>query len=373
MIRMSTFLPHWGRGTAKRWRGPRRRAVTRACPVEALPSPAALELPPGGRRRTIAALVATLALAACARHESAPTPGETAIRFATDWRAEAEQGGFYQALATGEYAKRGLKVTIVPGGPGTNVPQLVASNAVDLGIGSNSFIVMNLAAEHVPVKAVAAFMQKDPQVLIAHPDAGVKTLADLKGHPILLSDASLNAFWVWLKAKYGLTDSQVRKYTGNPAAFLADKRIVQQGYLTSEPYTIEQASHEKPVVMLLADEGYPGYAAMVLASDSMIAAKPEAVRAFIEASKAGWQSYLHGDPAPGDALILKSNPEMTKDVLAQARREDDRQRHRRARHRRDDRRAVEDLLRHGRPRRASTPRRWTTRRPTTCASSPAAH
>ena len=267
------------------------------------------------------ALVALALLAsACSKPaEPAAGSGPTAIRFATDWRAEAEQGGFYEALANGEYEKRGLKVTIVPGGPGVNVPQLVASGAVEMGVGSNSFIVMNLAAEHVPVKAVAAFMQKDPQVLIAHPDAGIKSLADMKGHPILLSDASVTAFWVWLKAKYGFTNDQVRKYTFNNAPFLADKRLVQQGYLTSEPYTLEKEAHLKPAVFLLADDGYPGYAGLVLASDRLLTANPAVIKAFVAASAAGWQAYLHGDPAPGDALILKDNPEMTADVLAQAR------------------------------------------------------
>jgi NitT/TauT family transport system substrate-binding protein len=141
----------------------------------------------------------------------------------------------------------------------------------------------------------------------------------MKGHPILLSDASISAFWVWLKAKYGFTDSQVRKYSFNNAPFLADKRLVQEGYLTSEPYTIEKQSHQKPAVFLLADEGYPGYAGMVLASDRLIAGNPAAVRAFVEASAAGWRAYLHGDPSPGDKLILKDNPEMSEDVLAQAR------------------------------------------------------
>ena len=263
-------------------------------------------------------LALTLLAAACTR-PPAVAPGRTAIRFATDWRAEAEQGGFYEAIANGEYAKRGLDVTIVPGGPGVNVPQLIATGAVEMGIGSNGFIVLNLAAQHAPVKAVAAFMQKDPQVLIAHPDVGVKSLADMKGKPILLGDASVGAFWPWLKAKYGFTDDQVRKYTFNNAPFLADKRLIQQGYVTSEPYTIEKQGHLKPTVFLLADNGYPGYAGMVLAGDKLIAANPAAVRAFIEASAAGWRAYLHGDPAPGDKLILKDNPEMTEDVLAQAR------------------------------------------------------
>ncbi len=266
-------------------------------------------------------LMALALLASACSKPAGPVVGSgpTTIRFATDWRAEAEQGGFYEALANGEYQKRGLKVTIVPGGPGVNVPQLVAAGAVEMGVGSNSFIVMNLAAENVPVKAVAAFMQKDPQVLIAHPDAGIKSLADMKGRPILLSDASVTAFWVWLKAKYGFTNDQVRKYTFNNAPFLADKRLIQQGYLTSEPYTLEKQAHLTPAVFLLADYGYPGYAGMVLAPDRLLTANPAAVKAFVAASAAGWQAYLHGDPAPGDALILKDNPEMTADVLAQAR------------------------------------------------------
>jgi NitT/TauT family transport system substrate-binding protein len=276
---------------------------------------------------SLIALAAALVLAACSPGQktassassAAPASGLTPLKFATDWHAQAEQGGFYQALATGEYKKRGLDVTIVQGGPSVNVPQLLASHAVDLGMGSNSFIAMNLAQEKAPVKAVAAFMQKDPQVLIAHEGQGVRSIADMKGHPILLSDASVTAFWVWLKAKYGFTDSQVRKYTFNSAPFLSDKRVVQQGYLTSEPYTLEKQAHIKPAVFLLADEGYPGYAAMALASDKLIAEDPKAVQAFVEGSAAGWKSYLEGDPKPGDALILKDNPEMTQDVLDQAR------------------------------------------------------
>ena len=271
------------------------------------------------RFSTIAAAALALLTAACSRPTDPTATAQTTIRFATDWRAEAEQGGFYEALAEGEYAKRGLKVTIVPGGPGVNVPQLIASGAVEMGVGSNSFIVMNLAAEHVPVKAVAAFMQKDPQVLMAHPDAGIHSLSDMKGHPILLSDASVTAFWIWLKAKYGVTDDQIRKYTFNNAPFLADKTVVQQGYVTSEPYTIEKEGHMKPAVFLLADEGYPGYGGMVLAPSTMINGNPAVVKAFVEATATGWHDYLYGDPKPADALILKDNPEASEDVLAQAR------------------------------------------------------
>lgn len=265
----------------------------------------------------IAALCALVAACSPAGKSAAPTANT--VRFATDWRAQAEQGGFYQALATGEYARRGLDVTIIQGGPAVNVPQLLAAGAVEMGIGSNSFIPLNMAAEGVPVRAVAATMQKDPQVLIAHPGQGIASIADMKGHPILLSDASVTGFWLWLRAKYGFTDDQIRAYNFNAAPFLADRRAIQQGYATSEPYTIEQASGVKPEVFLLADEGFPGYAAMILAPDKLIAEKPEVVRAFVEATAAGWTSYLHGDPKPGDALIRQDNPEMTQDLLDQAR------------------------------------------------------
>jgi NitT/TauT family transport system substrate-binding protein len=244
---------------------------------------------------------------------------KTKVTFATDWRAEPEHGGYYQALATGEYDKVGLDVVIRQGGPGSNVPQMLAAGAADLGIGSNSFIVLNMVKEKVPVKAVAAFFQKDPQVLIAHPDPGLKTIGDLKGRPFLLSDASVDSFWLWLKAKYGFTDAQVRKYNYNLAPFLSDDRAVQQGYVTAEPYEIEQQGHFKPKVFLLADEGYPSYAGMVLAPDKTLRERPEIVKKFLKASAAGWASYLDEDGSPGNDLIRKANPEMTQAVLDQAR------------------------------------------------------
>ncbi len=274
------------------------------------------------RRLILAGGIATTvtALAACTDAQApVDEQGRVRIRFATDWRAQAEHGGFYQALASGAYARRNLNVEIIQGGPGVNVPQLLAAGAVELGMGSNSFIPLNLVAEGAPVKAVAAFFQKDPQVLIAHPDPALTGIADLAGRPFLLADASITAFWVWLKAKYGFTDDQVRKYTFNPAPFLADDRAVQQGYLTSEPYTIEQVAGFEPRVFLLADEGYPSYATMVLSPDGFARDNAEALRGFIAASAEGWRDYIKGDASAADALIRKDNPDMTQDILDQAR------------------------------------------------------
>jgi len=245
-------------------------------------------------------------------------PELTRIVFVTDWKAQAEHGGFYEAVAEGLYEKRGLEVTIREGGPSVNVPQLLAGGAADFGIGSNGFVPLNLVRAGAPVTAVMAVFQKDPQVLITHPRPDVKRLADMKGKPIMISDASTVAFWPWLKAKFGFRDTQIRKYTFNLAPFLTDPKAIQEGYLTSEPYTIEKTAHFKPRVFLLADDGYPGYANMVLVPQTWIDDKPDVVQAFVDASIEGWMDYLYGDPAPANALIKRDNPEMTDDLIAQS-------------------------------------------------------
>ena len=151
------------------------------------------------------------------------------VRFATDWKAQAEQGGFYQAKALGLYEKAGLDVEIRGGGPGINIPQLLGAGAIEFGMGSNSFIPLNIVKAGVPAKAVMAAFQKDPQVLITHPRDDIGTLEDMVGKPIMIADATINAFWVWLRAEYGFSDRQIRKYTFNLAPFLVDKQAIQQG------------------------------------------------------------------------------------------------------------------------------------------------
>ncbi len=269
------------------------------------------------------------------------------VRFVTDWKAQAEHGGFYEALALGLYKKRGLDVRILEGGPSVNVPQLLAGGAADFGIGSNGFIALNMVQQGVPLAAVMAVFQKDPQVLITHPRGDVRKLADMRGKPIMISDASTTAFWPWLKAKYGFDDTQIRKYTFNLAPFLVDAKAIQEGYLTSEPYTIEREGHFKPQVFLLADNGYPGYANMVIAPRRWIDTRPGVVQAFVSASIEGWRDYLYGNPAPANALIKRDNPGHDRRCDRAIHREDEKLRACAARwHRRDDRRAVENILRH---------------------------
>lgn len=240
---------------------------------------------------------------------------EREIIFATDWKAQAEHGGFYQALAKGYYKKRGLKVIIRPGGPQTDNPRLMAAGALDLAMASNNFQPLNLLAAGVNVKIVMASFQKDPQVLMVHPEMSASGIAGLKGRPIFMSDSAIATFWPWLKVRFQFDDSQIRKYTYSLAPWLVNKNTVQEGYLSSEPFSAGRAGVE-PQVFLFADEGYSGYSGMVMVRNAYLNKNTETVKAFVEASIEGWQSYIWDDPAEGNELILSDNPEMTKDLLS---------------------------------------------------------
>ncbi len=244
-------------------------------------------------------------------------PAET-VNFGTDWKAEAEHGGYYQAIATGIYQRYGLDVTLRPGGPQVNHAQLLAAGVLDFNIASNSFVPLNFVAEKIPMVAVAAIFQKDPSVLIAHPGQGDDSLAALKGKPIMIGSDTRVTSWLYLKQKFGYTDDQIRPYAFSVAPFLADPTAIQQGYLTSEPFTIEKEGVH-PVVMLLADAGYSSYGGLIETTQKLVREKPDLVQRFVNASIEGWYSYLYGDPAPGNALIKHDNPEMTDALLAYGR------------------------------------------------------
>jgi len=244
-----------------------------------------------------------------------PSAAEDKVSLGTNWKAQAEHGGFYQAVAAGIYKKHGLDVTIRMGGPQVNSPQLLAAGVIDFNIGSSSFGALNYVKNGVPMVSVAALFQKDPQVLMAHPGQGNDTVAAMKGKPILVGAGSRATFWNFLKARYGYTDDQIRPYTFNMAPFLADKTAIQQAYVTSEVYSVEKAG-VKPVVLLLADAGYNSYACLIETSWKLVHDKPDLVQRFVDASIEGWYSYLYGDPAPGNALIKRDNPEMTDDLIA---------------------------------------------------------
>src|SRR6266478_1647625 len=231
-------------------------------------------------RTFLAILIALSAGVALGRGAAAET-----VNFGTDWKAEAEHGGFYQAIATGIYQRHGIEVQLRQGGPQVNHAQLLAAGVLDFNIASNSFVPLNFVQENIPMVAIAAIFQKDPSVLIAHPGQGEDNLAALKGKPIMIGSDTRVTSWQFLKQKFGYGDDQ------------------------SRPYSFS-------VAPLLADAGYQSYGALIETSDKLMREKPELVQRFIDASIEGWYSYLYGDPSPGNALIKRDNPEMTDALIA---------------------------------------------------------
>jgi NitT/TauT family transport system substrate-binding protein len=267
------------------------------------------------RRTFVAASALVLADALVGTRRAARAQGIDKLTFGTNWKAQAEHGGYYQAVATGIYRKYDLDVTIRMGGPQINHPQLLAAGVIDFNMGSNCFSALNYVKNAIPMVCVGTVFQKDPQVLIAHAGQGNDSLAAMKGKPIMISPVARAGYWQFLRVKYGYTDDQIRTYTFNMAPFLADQSAIQQGFATSEPYKIER-SGAKIVVHLLADAGYSSYATTIETSWKLVNDKPEVVQRFVNATIEGWYSYLYGDPTPAHGLIKKDNPEMTDDQIA---------------------------------------------------------
>jgi NitT/TauT family transport system substrate-binding protein len=238
------------------------------------------------------------------------------VSFGTNWVAEAEHGGFFQAVADGTYAKYGLDVTIVPGGPNDNNRMLLIAGKLDFFMAANTLMSFDAVTNNVPVVTVAAVFQKDPQVLLTHPESKVTKLEDLKPLTLFVSKEGISSYFQWLKSEYGFSEEKVRPYTFNPQPFLANKQSAMQGYVTSEPYAIEKSAGFKPGIILLADYGFNSYSTLIETRRDLIDKKPDLVQRFVDASVIGWYHYLYGDNAAANAMIRKLNPEMTDELIA---------------------------------------------------------
>ncbi|PYF01189.1 NitT/TauT family transport system substrate-binding protein [Rhodopseudomonas faecalis] len=238
------------------------------------------------------------------------------VSFGTNWVAEAEHGGFFQALADGTYKRYGLDVTIVPGGPSVNNRTLLIAGKLDFFMCANTLQSFDAVANNVPVVTVAAMFQKDPQVLLAHPDSNVTKLADLKPMTLFISKEGIASYFQWLKSEHGFSAERVKPYTFNPQPFLYDRNSAMQGYVTSEPFAIEKQAGFKPTVLLLADYGLSGYSTLIETRRELTETKPDLVQRFVDASVIGWYTYLYGDNKAGNDMIKQLNPEMTDEQLA---------------------------------------------------------
>jgi NitT/TauT family transport system substrate-binding protein len=253
-------------------------------------------------------------LALAAAGFAGPAHALDKVTFATNWVAEAEHGGFYQALADGTYRKYGLDVTIMPGGPNANHRILLPAGKIEFYMSANTLQAFDAAVNNIPTVVVAASFQKDPQVFLAHPD--VTSFADLKSRTLFVSKEGMTSYFLWLKHDFGFDETKVKPYTFNAQPFLADKHSAMQGYVTSEPFAVEQAGKFKPRIFLLADHGFGSYSTLIETRRDLIEKKPDLVQRFVDASIVGWYNYLYGDNSAANALIKKHNPEMSDALLA---------------------------------------------------------
>ena len=263
-------------------------------------------------RALTAGLMAALVAISPAGAQTAPDK----VSFGTNWVAEAEHGGFFQALADGTYKKYGLDVTIVPGGPNDNNRMLLIAGKLDFFMAANTLMSFDAAANDVPVVTVAAIFQKDPQVFLTHPESKVAKLEELKPLTLFVSKEGISSYFQWLKSEYGFSEEKVKPYTFNSQPFLANRLSAMQGYVTSEPFAIEKAAKFQPGIILLADYGFNTYSTLIETRREFVDKKPDLVQRFVDASIVGWYNYLYGNNAPANAMIKKLNPEMTDDLLA---------------------------------------------------------
>lgn len=240
------------------------------------------------------------------------------VTFATNWVAQAEHGGFYQALVDGTYKKYGLDVTILPGGPNANHRLSLIAGRIEFYMSANTLQAFDAALQNIPTVSVAAIFQKEPQVLIAHPDQGIETFEDLKKLTLFISKEGIASYFQWMKRDFGFREEQVKPYTFNPQPFLADKKSAMQGYITSEPFAIEQQAKFKPKLFLLADQGFDSYSTLIETRRDLVEKNPALVQRFVDASIIGWMNYLYGNNAAANARIKRDNPEMTDALMAYA-------------------------------------------------------
>jgi NitT/TauT family transport system substrate-binding protein len=193
---------------------------------------------------------------------------------------------------------------------------LLIAGKIDFFMTANTLMSFDAVTNNVPVVSVAAIFQKDPQVLISHPESKVGKIEDLKPLTLFVSKDGMGSYFQWLKSEYGFSDKNVRPYNFNPQPFIAMAQSAMQGYVTSEPFAVEKAAGVKPNVLLLADYGFNTYSTLIETRADVIIKKPDLVQRFVDASIVGWYNYLYGDNSAANAMIKKLNPEMTDDLLA---------------------------------------------------------
>jgi len=258
------------------------------------------------------ALLSLVLVTGCGKKTAtADANGRIKIRFQTDWFPQPEHGGYYQAVAKGYYAAEGLDVEIVKGGPNAQVMASVATGRAQLGM-TNGDDVLVAVGRGVPIKMVAAEMQRDAQGILFHPENPIRSLQDLDGKTIM---AGAGSIWLQVAQKKLGIHFNIQPLVGDLARFMSDRKFIQQCFVTNEPFFVRQRGVDAGALLIAQPGAYEPYRVM-FTSDAFLIEHPEVVRRFVRASLRGWVDYLTGDPTPGNNLIKAARPDLPDEFFA---------------------------------------------------------
>jgi NitT/TauT family transport system substrate-binding protein len=265
-------------------------------------------------RRTLAALAAlaiVAALGACGGDDDSGSGGASSdggtekVTLLMNWFAQAEQGGYWQAQAAQTGKADGLDIEVQQGGPQIQTIPQVAAGKADFGVAQADELLL-ARAEGVPVVEVFGGMDKYLQCLMFHPSAGIQDFSDISGHQVAVAPSG--GFWPYIKGHYHLQDVKEINFTGSLAEFKRNEDLVQQCFITSEPYFARQEGIDFDT-LLIAEAGYNPYSQGLFTSERVIKEEPDLVRKVVKAAQEGWRQFL-ADPAKSRDLVLKVNKDM---------------------------------------------------------------
>ncbi|MFN4040699.1 MAG: ABC transporter substrate-binding protein [Brevundimonas sp.] len=265
------------------------------------------------RRGLLAGAAAFGLLAGCGRGQApVDAQGRVRLRLALDAEPGLAQAGVFQALATDLYARRRLSIERLP--DATPLGERLGASNAELALAADAVAILDLAAQRAPVRAVAAFLQKSPLALIARGQPGPDLISTLRDRPILVSPSDAPLAWPWLRARFGLVETQRQAATTD--AFFDEPGAVLLADVLTAPQAVLQT---RPQIQLLADQGYPAYGGVLAVPDAFARDNVRALRDFVAETVEGWRDYLQDDPDAAHALMRQADPSLTEPVQMAAR------------------------------------------------------
>jgi NitT/TauT family transport system substrate-binding protein len=256
----------------------------------------------------VAVAFSALLLAACSA-PSAPTAQPTTVAKSSlivqlNFLPNAEHYGITYADRAGLYSAQNLDVKVNPGGQGVDGLQMVAAGAATIAV-SDPSSVLTAINQDIPIVAFAAEFHKTPQAMICRKDRGINGVGDLGGKTFGVKSAggeeSTRAF---LKKNNIDTDTIKTSPIGASSVteIIAGVVDCQLGFAVNEPNSMRKASVE-PVVLLLADYGFPSQGNIYITNSTTLAQNKDALARWVKATAGGWDNFLK-DPSAAAKWIV---------------------------------------------------------------------